>query len=213
VFKRGRDKGKRRQHWFVSYTDHNGRRRTKKGFTDKALSEQLGAKLENEAMLRERGLIDPDDERIAAQKATLLSVHLAAFKKSLAPNSPKYVKLVMGRVRRIITECEFEVAGDVNPDVVSQGMAELHEADKFGHRTYNHYIQALHTFCNWMVISRRLPSNPVIGIERLNTEVDIRHPRRALSPQEVWKLVDSARTGGEVIQALTGEQRARIYII
>jgi integrase len=213
VFKRGRDKKKRRPHWYISYTDHTGRRRTKKGFTDKALSEQLGAKLENEAMLRQRGLIDPEDERIATQKATLLTVHLSGFEKSLAPNSSKYVKLVMNRVKRIIAECEFEVAGDINPDIVSQGMAELRESEKFGHRTYNHYVQALHTFCNWLVASRRLPSNPVVGLERLNTEVDIRHPRRALAPEEVQKLVQSARTSGETVQALSGDERARIYIV
>jgi integrase len=212
IFKRGRDKNKRRPHWYVSYSDHNGRRRTKKGFTDKALTEQMAAKLENEAMLRERGLIDPEDERIATQKATLLSVHLAAFEKSLAPNSPKYVKLIMSRVRRVISECKFEIAGDINPDIVSERMADLHQSEKFGHRTYNHYVQALHTFCNWLVASRRLPSNPITGLERLNTEVDVRHPRRALAPEEIVKLVDSAKASGEVIQGLTGEERARIYI-
>lgn len=35
IFKRGRDKGKRNAAYYVSYTDHNGRRRTAKGFTDK----------------------------------------------------------------------------------------------------------------------------------------------------------------------------------
>ncbi len=212
VFKRGRDKKKRRAFWYVSYTDHKGIRRTKKGFTDKTLTEQLGAKLENEALLRERGLIDPEDERIASQKASPISGHLDAFEKSLAPNSEKYVKLVMSRVRRIVDECGFEVAGDMNPEAVSTTLAEMMAEDGFGHRTYNHYAQALHTFCSWLVTSRRLPSNPVIGLERLNIDVDIRHPRRALSPDEVAKLVESARNSGETIADLSGEQRARVYI-
>jgi site-specific recombinase XerD len=212
IFKRGRDKGKRRAHWYVSYTDHLGRRRTKKGFTDKTLSEQLAAKLENEVMLRQRGLIDPDDERMANQKATLLAVHLDAFERSLAPNSEKYIKLVMSRVRRLVKECKFETAGDINPEVVAERLTALQESEKFGHRTYNHYVQALHTFCNWLVTSRRLPSNPVIGLERLNTDVDVRHARRALTPEEVCKLVESARNSNEEIAALSGEERARVYI-
>jgi hypothetical protein len=212
IFKRGRDKGKRRAHWYVSYTDHLGRRRTKKGFTDKTLSEQLGAKLENEAMLRTRGLIDPDDERIATQKATLVTVHLEAFERSLAPNSEKYVKLLMNRIRRLVKECGFEVAGDMNPDKVAETLAAIWEKEKFGHRTYNHYVQAIHSFGNWLVTSRRLPSNPVIGLERLNPDVDVRHPRRALTPEEVAKLVESARTSDEEIQCYSGEARARVYI-
>jgi integrase len=212
VFKRGRDKKKRRAFWYVSFTDHKGIRRTKKGFTDKTLTEQLGAKLENEALLRQRGLIDPEDERIASQKASPISGHLDAFEMSLAPNSEKYVKLVMSRVRRIVDECGFEVAGDINPESVATTLSEMMAEDGFGHRTYNYYAQALHTFCSWLVSSRRLPSNPVIGLERLNTDVDIRHPRRALSPDEVSKLVESARASGETIADLSGEQRARVYI-
>ena len=212
IFKRGRDGGKRRSHWYVAYNDHRGRRRTKKAFTDKALSEQLAAKLENEAMLRERGLIDLEDERIAGQKAMLLTVHLAAFERSLAPNSEKYTKLVMSRVRSIIGECGFEVAGDLDPDVISETLAEMKEEQGFGHRTYNHYLQGLHTFCNWLVKSRRLQNNPVVGLDRLNVDVDIRHQRRALRPEEVWKLVAAARQSDELIQCYTGEARARVYI-
>ncbi|MGD9646361.1 MAG: tyrosine-type recombinase/integrase [Pirellulales bacterium] len=213
IFKRGRDNGKRRAFWYVSYTDHKGIRRTKKGFTDKTLTQQLGAKLENEAMLRQRGLIDPEDERIALQKAFPISGHLDAFAKSLAPNSEKYIKLLMSRVRRLVDECEFEVAGDIEPEAVTTTLNEMREADGFGHRTYNHYIQALNTFCNWLVVSRRLAANPVVGVERLNTDVDVRHPRRALSPDEVTELVESARNSGETIADLTGEQRARVYVV
>jgi len=213
VFKRGRDKKKRRAFWYVSYTDHKGIRRTRKGFTDKLLTEQLGAKLENEAMLRQRGLIDPEDERLAQQRAFPISGHLVAFEKSLAPNSEKYVKLLMSRVRRLVDECGFDVAGDIDPETVATTLQEMREDEGFGHRTYNHYVQALNTFCNWLVRSRRLSANPIVSVERLNNDVDVRHPRRALSPDEVNSLVESARNSGEIIADLTGEERARVYIV
>ena len=44
--------------------------------------------------------------------------------------------------------------------------------------------------------SKRLPSNPVAGIDRLNAETDVRHKRRALTPEEVSRLVESARSSG-----------------
>jgi len=213
IFKRGRDKGKRRAFWYVSYNDHKGVRRTRKGFTDKTLTEQLGAKLENEVLLRQRGLIDPEDERIASQKSSPISEHLDAFEHSLAPNSEKYVKLLMSRVRRIVKECQFEVIGDIQPEAVAVKLAALRSAEGFGHRTHNHYVQGLLTFCNWLVQSRRYPSNPLVGLERLNADADVRHPRRALSPDEVEMLVESARNSDEFIQEFSGEDRARIYII
>ena len=53
----------------------------------------------------------------------------------------------------------------------------------------------------------------MLGLERLNTEVDIRHKPRALSAEEVGKLVASARESGVSIQRFSGEKRARIYIL
>jgi len=55
--------------------------------------------------------------------------------------------------------------------------------------------------------------NPILGMERLNVAVDIRHPRRALTSQEVPQLVQSARESGVEIQCYDGETRARIYIL
>lgn len=43
----------------LRHSDHEGKRRFAKGFTDKALTEQLAAKLENEALSRKWGMINP----------------------------------------------------------------------------------------------------------------------------------------------------------
>jgi integrase len=51
------------------------------------------------------------------------------------------------------------------------------------------------------------------GIERLNAEVDVRHRRRALSPEEFANLIQAARMSGEEIQCFDGETRARIYLV
>ena len=66
IFKLSRDKGKKNKPWYIQYFDHEGKRVTEKGFTDKGLTEQLAAKLENEAMLRKKGLIDPVAEKALA---------------------------------------------------------------------------------------------------------------------------------------------------
>jgi integrase/recombinase XerD len=59
IYRRTRDKGKKNRPYVIQYFDHDGKRRIAKGFTDKGLTEQLAAKLENEVLLRERGMIDP----------------------------------------------------------------------------------------------------------------------------------------------------------
>jgi site-specific recombinase XerD len=213
IFKKGRDKSKRRSVWYVSYDDENGKRRMRKGFTDRALTEQLAAKLENEVMLRKRGLIDPDVEKLTAQKRAPLTGHLDAFERSLGKNTGKHVKLTMSRVRKVVDGCGFETPADINAEAVEQFLEETQAEEEFGHRTYNHYVQAIDSFCNWMVGAKKIPSNPLVGLERLNADVDVRHRRRALSSDEVAKLVESARSSGVEIQCFDGERRARIYIL
>ena len=205
VFKRGRDKGKRRSYWYFSFDDYNGKRRTLKGFTDKGATEDLAAKMEREAMLRKKGLIDPEDERRSLSQRAPIEEHLTAFEKSLEDNSPKHVKLTMTRqFRRIISGADITMTAHLNVDKVAVCLRELKRKEKFGHRTYNHYVQAVDGFCNWLVATGRLNRNPLIGLERLNTEVDVRHKRRALAPrnsQPLCNLLATATKRSRITQA------------
>jgi integrase/recombinase XerD len=198
--------------YLIQYLDHRGKRRTAKGFTDKGLTEELAAKLESEARLRTAGLIDPAQDRIAEHNQTGIEGHLKAFEKSLAANTPKYIKLTMGRVRRIVDGCGFTALAAIDADEVQDFLTELQEAEDLGHRTYNHYLQAMDAFCNWCVPKRML-CNPILGLERLNTAVDVRHARRALTAEEFSSLVQSARDSHTRIQGYSSEQRARVYIL
>ena len=87
------------------------------------------------------------------------------------------------------------------------------KANMFRARTFNHYLQAADAFGKWLVATKRIPSNPLAGIDRLNSETDVRYKRRALSAEEVSRLVESARSSGEIIQGYHGEQRARAYLM
>ena len=210
IFKRSR---RRNEPYLIQYVDHLGKRRTAKGYTDKGLTEELAAKLESEARLRQTGMIDPLQDRIAEQKQTDIELQLAAFEESLSDNSPKYVKLTMTRVRRIVKDGGFATLVGIEGEQVQGVLRSLRKSDGIGHRTYNHYIQAFDTFCNWCVVTKRLLSNPILGLERLNTAVDVRHARRALSAEEFNMLLQSARGSRMRIQGFSGEQRARIYTL
>ena len=211
VFK-SNERSKKSDPWIIEYTDHNGKRIRVTGYKDKRLSEQRGAKLEHEARLRRDGLIDPKEEKRVLNESLPIAKHLAAFKKSLGKNSAKHVKLTMSRVNRIIEKGVIESIADIDSESVEQAMDETVEEDGIGHRTYNHYLQAFDSFCNWMV-PKRIPANPIAGMERKNAATDVRHKRRALSVDEVRQLLKSARESNELIQCYTGEERARFYLL
>lgn len=212
VYKRRADRLKKNAPYYVAFTDHNGKRRVRKAFTDKQLSEQLASKLEHEVMLRRRGLIDPTQERFAAEKRAPIESHLAAFEKSLVHATPKHRKLTMTRIRRIVAGLGAPSIGGIDGEAVEQFLVALREEEDLGARTYNHYLQAFDEFCKWLVATKRLLSNPIAGLDRLNAEADIRHKRRALTPEEVARLIESARASGVSVQGYSGEERARVYL-
>ncbi len=212
IYKRKQDKNNKRTCWYIGYTDHNGKRKTSKGFSDKKETERLAAKLEHDVMLRKKGIIDPEQEIQAEKRNASLIEHLEAFEKTLSMVTVRHRQKTMYRIRRIIDDADMETPTDIKIESVEMVLQGMLKDDEIGHKTYNHYVSSMQQFCNWMVPKRML-QNPLSGIKKLNTEVDIRHKRRALTPDEFQKLVQSARTSEISIQCYSGEERARIYTI
>ncbi len=213
IYKKGRDKAKKRSVWYISYTDENGKRKTVKGFRDKGQTEQLAAKLENEVMLRKRGLIDAKQERMAEQQRRPIEEHLDGFRRSLGHNTDKHIDHTIQRILKIVKGCGFNSIAAIDMEEAVIFLNEYSKDEDLGHRTYNHYLQAIDSFCNWCVLTRRLAANPLVGMEKLNATTDVRRKRRALLPNEFAMLLESARSSGVDIQCYDGETRARIYFL
>ena len=216
IYQKGQDKNKKkRAAFYIEYEDHNGKRRTVKGPTDRRLAERMAAKLEDDVHLRRSGLIDPRQEELARQRQSPIEEHLLEFEKSVkrGKTSAKHVRLLMSRVRTVINGCGFKVLGDIDADAVEKFIADFCDEEGHGHKTHNHYCQAFEQVCKWLTNCRKVASNPVPKLPRLNCAVDIRKKRRALTIEESGKLVESARNSGESIQCFDGETRARIYTL
>jgi hypothetical protein len=189
IYKRKNRKGK--TYYAFQWFDHNGKRRASKGFSDRQLTEQAAAKKEDEVRRIKLGLIDPAEVEMAERRKIPLEDFLKEFENSLKKRSPKHLKLTMSRIRRIVKECEFETLPNIEKVSIEGCLTEMLENEEIGHRTYNHYIQAIDSFCNWCVENSRLPTNPLKGLVRLNTDVDVRHSphrgRRWLRPEVVGR--------------------------
>jgi integrase len=208
IFKRSKRKN---EPYWIQYFDHLGKRKTAKGFSDKGLTEQLAAKLETEARLRKTGLVDAEREKFNETKLAPIADHLAAFEVSLASHTSKHVRLVVGRLRRVFDGCQFKTLADLNAERAQACLHSIRRSDNLSNRTFNGYREALTTFCNWCVTTDRLLRNPLRNIERLNQETDVRHPRRALTPDEISRLIEATRKSGRAVQKLSPELRARAY--
>ena len=84
---------------------------------------------------------------------------------------------------------------------------------KFVHLSSDWNYASAESFCKWLVRTDRVTSNPLNNLARLNNEVDVRHRRRALTPEEATKLVTAASESNKRIQGYDGGQRARVYLM
>lgn len=78
--------------------------------------------------------------------------------------------------------------------------------------TSNDYLRAVKQFSKWLVKERRAPYDPLAYLQRQNTKVDKRHPRRALREDLFGKFVE-ATVEGRDFRGLPGTDRLIIYTL
>ena len=117
VFQRARDRKRSGSSWYIAYADENGIRRTVKGCPDKAATEAMARKLESEAELRRRGVIDSRSDAYATHEARPLADHLADFHAYLIAKgaTADHAELVKSRCARIIDLARFKRPTDLSP--------------------------------------------------------------------------------------------------
>ena len=92
---------------------------------------------------------------------------------------------------------------------IQSALAALRDIGK-SHQTINHYRSALRCFLIWACDTGRIRDNPIKGVDGYNAEEDPRHTRRALSDDELVRLVKGAETGPTIF-GMSGSLRAMAY--
>jgi integrase/recombinase XerD len=189
---------KRKGKWVVQWSE-GSKVRTQTVGRDKTAAERLLNKKKENAVLRRHGVIDIEAEKIAAAEAKSLADHLAdfeAYHKSKG-STAKQTGQVMARLRRVLNGGGVNKLSDLTENNVRAGIKHLQEAGYLlnqTHRTYsneslNQHMKAAKQFARWLADDNRVKSNRLVKLEMFNVAVDRRHDRRALTDQEIAKLL------------------------
>jgi len=154
--------------------------------SDKRCAEKRRDKLREEKLHERDGLILPKVAREAAQRS--LSDHLNDFLGDMRRRgkSDKYLANIEFRVSRLITECGWKLAKDVTADSFQ---AWLREHRELKDKTANDYLEATRCFFNWLIKLGRNSSNPLLSVEKAKTKEGKAEERRALSDDEMVRLL------------------------
>lgn len=218
VSRLSRDRNRKGAPYYIQFHDHEGKRRTTKGCPDKGVTETKAARIETVVQRIKLGLAEAAelDELLGRPQSDAWDEQIKSFEASLKRknNTPKHVRLTINRVRLVLSGSEFKRLADFDADAVETFLAKHCQEEDLGHRTYNHYLQAVDSFGNWLSHPKRriLEKNPFAGIPRRNAETDVRHARRALSPQEIALVIETAKNSTYKVQGYDGVTRAQIYL-
>src|SRR5688572_5420013 len=138
----------------------NGKPKAVKGFTDRAASEQLGARMERAKARGEVGMVDV----YKSHRGRPLVQHVADWVAELRQlgRDDVYVGLCESRMQRMLRECGWTLLNEISPDAFIRwrqtATATIGHAKKagtnvvpMGARTLNHYLDTLRCFCRWAV--------------------------------------------------------------
>jgi len=199
--------------YLIAYWDADGKRQeTNSGTPDRDTAQQIAAKLESDAALRKRGIIDPTAERIATEGRRTVAAHVTDFRAFMAAkgNTAAHVHQACRQIERVIADCHAVQANDLTGAAVLGVIGALRDGGT-SLRTCNSYLRSIKTFTRWLWREKRTPDDPLAGLSQYNEATDRRHVRRELTPDEsAYLLAHVERNGGENYR-LSGPVRAMAY--
>ncbi len=206
VWKRSTDKQKPGSRWYLTWGDWvctggqwREKQKTQLAFTDKGESYRLGIELEERALKKRLGLIDEAQEQMAAELQRPIADHLGAFIEHIEARGrdDRYVRQLRPRLERFFDHAGIGRLADVNADALDKYIHHLRRGARSGF-TVNELVGTAKSFTKWAVTTRRIPTDPLACVRKLEArKLEKTRLRRALTPTEVSKLLEAARSRPE----------------
>lgn len=124
--------------------------------------------------------------------------------------NPRYIRQAVAHIVKLIQSQRMTFAHDITPERIEAHVTGLRQSGASA-RTVNSALTDIGTFCRWMRKHGRIASDPTARVNvRMNEKADRRVIRRALTIDEIRRLI-GATEAGDVHHGLTGRERGLVY--
>ena len=193
------------EEYYIAYSERPRLRKIVRGCVNLKATETIARKLEDEAHQRRRGVIDAKAEKLAAgEAAPLMAVngdeiiggHLADFIATMRGkgDTGHHIQRTANCIRKLLDACGFAKPADLDAAKVSAYVAELKRLGKSA-RSINATLTAIKGFSHWLTRTERMRTDPMMQVAKLNAKADRQRIRRALSDDELTRLIAAAQQG------------------
>ncbi|QEH33951.1 site-specific tyrosine recombinase XerC [Aquisphaera giovannonii] len=212
--------------YFAKYRDHDGTVKvvpTK--CQDKSAAEHFLANLEKRADRIRAEVVTPEEDRRAdTARRVGIDQHIDDYVSTLTGNAMHRTN-TRGYLERLRDALGWSALADLKRDRLELWLAG-EALKKRSARSRNAYRVAASGFCSWLATAGRLAGNPFARLPKASEKADPRRPRRALTPDELGKLMAAAQQaparrplksagkveGGRPAERMTGADRADLYL-
>jgi len=134
--------------------------------------------------------------------------------------SQQYIDETIYAVKKVFSDCGFKHFSDISANKVETYLRELRDGKhpagkgklrKISYRRSNTYLKAPKMFCNWLIKRGYAYESPLQTLKALNCKLDRRHKRRALTEDELNRLLVTTANSAEEIRGMTGYERYLLY--
>lgn len=192
--------------WYGRIRLADGTTQQKKLADTEKEARQVMADLQADEDAVARGFVRPDQP-----KAHALSELLSQWEAHLAAkeNSPKHVKQHAQRVKDAVAALHWKTTADFDAHALERHLKALRDKKQIGLATSNHYLRAIRAFCNWLLKHDVILKNLFLKLSYLHETG--KKQRRALTPEELAKLLAATGKSRRAFRNLTGKVRALLY--
>ena len=205
-------------------------RKVATGCRDETAARSVLADLQRRAERVRGGLLTADEAAAIDYQDKPLAEHVAAFLEHQRAKGvvPIRVSNTLTQLQRVAADCGFSTLAELDIAKLERWLLER-KAEGMSAGTRNQYRSAWVAFCNWCITSRpsKLLSNPFTRVPKADENADPRRKRRALTEDELVRLLDVARRRplldamvirrgkrkGEAIANLREETRHRLEVL
>jgi len=181
------------RYYIARYTDATGRtceRSTR--CRDLQNAQHLLAKWQQDEEKVAAGVVSREELEMGQRSQEPIKTYLPDFEQAMkiASTCPKHIKGTITRIRKVANECGFSRVIDLNAAALDKWLTDQ-QAKGMAAATRNGYRTSMITFANWAVINSILNFNPIAKTHVANADLDRRHERRALTREEVDRLLQA----------------------
>jgi integrase len=197
--------------WWVEYRDHDGKVCREQCYADRRASEEKMREIERRIAAIRAGDISPASQKRAGK---LLADLIQEFADSMAADdtSPMQIKIVTSRIAKVADEIQATKPADFTTAVVTRALRHFRETRlKFSPETSNHYLRNVHQFILWCVRRGYLDADPLRDAKVIEVHSRRTFERRALTVEEIRRLLDATLTHRQPLCPLDGPDRAALY--